>query len=247
MEHETIRGRIVYTSKKPEKMDQVRGGETFILTKHTDGRRTLRAHCAIDENSPRVLRDSLTDLDKDWNPLRSYVQTTVDEEFVGSAWYRITETMVECEAFTEKEGRVSQRYDLDCRPAYFGTHAIQADAMHTHCYDLTQGQGTQSVPMSLSCSLHHRGATGPLLYIRHGMTFSFLGEEDVEVQAGSFRSLHFRIGTSTDDDYMGTDIHPPYHAWVTADGDYILLKAHCTGYMQTYYELTEYERRKNFF
>ena len=28
MEHETIRGRLLYTSKKPEIMDKVRGGET---------------------------------------------------------------------------------------------------------------------------------------------------------------------------------------------------------------------------
>jgi hypothetical protein len=46
---------------------------------------------------------------------------------------------------------------------------------------------------------------------------------------------------------MGTDAHPPYNLWVTADGDYVMLKAHVTGYMQTFYELTEYEKRKNFF
>ena len=247
MQHETIRGRILYTSKKPEKMDQVRGGESFIITKHIDGRRTLRAHCAIDEDSPRVLRDSITDLDENWTPLRSFVQTTVDEEFVGSAWYRITETTAECETYTEKEGRVSQRFPLERPPAFFGTHAIQSDAMHTNCYDLSKGPGEQKVAMSLSCSLHHRGATGPILYKRSGLPFTFIGEEDVAVQAGQFKALHFRIGAATDDDYMGTDVHPPYHAWVTADGDYVLLKAHCTGYMQTFYELTEYERRKNFF
>jgi hypothetical protein len=34
---------------------------------------------------------------------------------------------------------------------------------------------------------------------------------------------------------------------VTADGDYVMLKAYCTGYMQTFYELVEYEKGKNFF
>src|ERR1700741_3508480 len=87
MEHETIRGRLLYTSKKPEMLDKVRGGETFIITKHVDGRRTLRAHCAIDENSPRVLRDSITNMGADWRPLGGFVQITVDEAFVGSAWY----------------------------------------------------------------------------------------------------------------------------------------------------------------
>ena len=38
-----------------------------------------------------------------------------------------------------------------------------------------------------------------------------------------------------------------YHTWVTADGDYIMLKAYCTGYMQTYYELIELERGRGYF
>ena len=68
MDHTTIRGKIRYTSKKKEILDKVRGGETFTMTIHTDGRRTLRAHCAIDENSPRVLRDCTQSYDKNWGP-----------------------------------------------------------------------------------------------------------------------------------------------------------------------------------
>ena len=247
MEHETIRGRIAYTSKKPEIMDQPRGGETFIYTKHLDGSRTLRAHCAIDENSPRVLRDSITALDANWRPLRGLVEITVDEEFVGSAWYRFSENEAECEGYTVNEGRISQRMKYSERPAIFGTHPIQSDAMHTSCYDLSKGPGDQTTGFFLMCSFHHRGADGPMLMRRDGLFISFLGEEKVTVGAGTFDAYHFRIGRSTDDDYMGTDIHPPYHTWTTADGDYVLLKAHCTGYMQTYYELVEYEKQKNFF
>jgi hypothetical protein len=248
MQHETIRGRILYTSKKKEILDQVRGGETFIITKHVDGRRTLRAHCAIDENSPRVLRDSITNLDKHWQPREAFVQITVDEAFVGSAWYRFTETTAECEGFTQREGRFSQRYEHSGRIAFFGTHPIQADAMHLNCYDLSKGPGTQQTPPSYMCSVHHRGADGPTLIRRpNGSTQAFIGQERITVKAGTFDALHFRFGASTDDAYMGTDIHPPYHVWTTADGDYILLKAYCTGYMQTYYELMELERRQNFF
>ncbi len=100
MEHETIRGRLIYTSKKPEKLDQVRGGETFIMTRHVDGRRTLRALCAIDENSPRVLRDSIVSYDANWFPTDGFVRITVDEAFVGSSWYRFTPTLAECEGYT---------------------------------------------------------------------------------------------------------------------------------------------------
>ncbi len=247
MEHETIRGRIRYTSKKPELLDKVRGGETFIYTKHVDGSRTLRAHCAIDENPPRVLRDSITAVDANWKPTRGLVEITVDEMYVGSAWYRFTEDVAECEGYTVKEGRISQRIPLAESPSFFGTHPIQADAMHTSSYDLSQGPGEQTLSSYLMCSLHHRGADGPILLKAGDLVIAFLGEENTTVEAGTFPAYHFRIGTNTDDDYMGTDIHPPYHTWVSADGDYVLLKAHCTGYMQTFYELVEYEKQKNFF
>ncbi len=225
----------------------MRGGETFIYTKQVDGSRTLRAHCAIDENSPRVLRDTITSVDENWKPIRGLVSLTVDEEHVGSAWYRFTDKLAECEGFTVKEGRISQRMELTQRPSFFGTHPIQADAMHTSCYDLSKGPGEQKISSFLMCSFHHRGADGPILLKRDGMVMCFLGEEKVTVGAGTFAAYHFRYGTNTDDDYQGTDIHPPYHTWTTADGDYVLLKAHCTGYMQTYYELVKYEKQKNFF
>jgi hypothetical protein len=247
MEHETIRGRIRYTSKKKEKMDQERGGETFIYTKHLDGNRTLRAHCSIDEGSPLTLRDSVTTMNKNWNPIFGLVQITVDEALVGASWYRFGDNFAECEGHTVKEGRISQRFELEHAAPFFGTHPIQADAMHTHVYDLSKGPGQQTVPFHLMCSLHHRGADGPILLRKEGLVMCFLGEEKVTVEAGTFDALHFRYGTNENDDYMGTDIHPPYHTWVTSDGDYVLLKAHCTGYMQTFYELTEYEKRTNFF
>jgi len=243
MEHTTVRGRIRYTSKKKEMLDKDRGGETYIITTHVDGSRTLRAHCSIDEDSPRVLRDSITNLDANWVPTGGFVQITVDESFVGSAWYRFIEGMAECEGYTVKEGRVSQKFKLDGIPAFFGTHPIQADAMHVHSYDLSKGPGQQTNSMHLMCSFHHRGADGPMLLQRKGSIISFMGEEKVTVAAGTFDALHFRYGINEDDDYMGTDIHPPYHTWTTADGDYIMLKAYCTGYMQTYYELVEYEKQ----
>ncbi len=248
VEHETIRGKLLYTSKKPEIMDKVRGGETFIITKHVDGRRTLRAHCAIDENSPRVLRDSITSYAADWKPTDAFVRLTVDEKFVGSSWYRFTPTLAECEGFTELEGRISHRFQLDKPVRLFGTHPIQADAYLTNIYDLSKGPGEQIIEGTMMCSFHHRGADGPILLKRNRTgLFRFIGKETIKVVAGEFEALHFQIGHSTDDSYIGTDIHPPYHVWVTADGEYVMLKAYVTGYMQTYYELVEYERRTNFF
>jgi hypothetical protein len=185
MEHETIRGRLVYTSKKPEKMDQARGGETFVMTRHVDGRRTLRAHCAIDENSPRVLRDVILSYDANWLPTDGFVRITVDEAFVGSSWYRFTPTLAECEGYTEQEGRISHRFPLERPVRLFGTHPIQADAILTQAYDLSQGPGAQIIGDNYMCSFHHRGADGPaLLKRKRGLYLEFIGEESIAVQAG---------------------------------------------------------------
>ena len=39
-----------------------------------------------------------------------------------------------------------------------------------------------------------------------------------------------------------TGEYPPYEVWVTADDDFILLKAQVSGYMMTRYELVNLER-----
>ena len=249
MEHETIRGRLAYTSKKPEILDKWRGGEVFTLTEHVDGRRTMRAQCAIDENPPRVLRDVINSFDADWLPTDSFVRITVDDQFVGSSWYRFTPSLVECEGYTVQEGRISDRIELQRPVQAMISHPIQADAWLTTMYDLSRGPGEMECADIVACSFHHRGATGPVLLRRRDqpLFLRFVGPQRVSVAAGEFDALHFQIGRSSDDAYMGTDVHPPYHVWVTADGDYVMLKAHVTGYMQTYYELTEYEKRKNFF
>jgi hypothetical protein len=69
----------------------------------------------------------------------------------------------------------------------------------------------------------------------------FLGRESVTVAAGVFEALHFRFGQ--DGGWAADDPlkHPTYHLWCTADGEYVFLKGHVTGYMQTRYELVEFE------
>jgi hypothetical protein len=242
MEHSTDRGRLVYTSTRPELEGRPRGGETFIVTRAADGSRTLRCHCAIFENSPRVLRDSITTLDADWMPVDGFVSITVDEYFVGSAWYWFTPTSAECQGYTVQEGRISRRFELERPVRVFGTHPLFADAYMVQAYDLSRGPGRQHIQDVFMCAGHNRGANGPTLLNRgRGTSLKYYGPETVSVAAGVFEGLHFQIGESDDDAYMGTDVHPPYHIWVSADGNYTFLKATITGYYASTYELVEFE------
>ena len=68
MRHVTIEGTILYTSKKPEMLDQKRGFERFLFTHHSDGAVTLRAHCEIEEPAPSVLRDIVYAVDASGAP-----------------------------------------------------------------------------------------------------------------------------------------------------------------------------------
>lgn len=242
--HETIHGRLQYTSGKPERLGAERGREHFTITKHQDGRRTLRAHCEIDD-PPNVLRDVILTLDADWVTRDAFVRLSVGDRTLGSTWFRFTDRFAECEGVLRDRGRISERVDYDRPVELFGTHPIQGDAWHLQSIDRSGGPCIKTFDRFLMSSLDHRGATGPsLVWHEAGLRVEFVGEERVTVAAGTFDALHFCYGDRGSDrpGSNETGEHPPYEVWTTADGDFIILKAQVAGYMMTRYELVELER-----
>ncbi len=243
--HRRIRGKIHYTSDKPDRKGVERGREYFTITVHGDGRRTLRAYTEIDD-APNVMRDVILSLGADWKPQDCFVRLSVGDELVGSSWFQFTANEAICEGYTVNEGRISQRYPLQRPLVGFGTHPIAADGWLTSVVDHTKGPSHGTYPDVLMCSLDHRGATGPFI-MRHplGVRLSFVGKERITVKAGTFDALHFRYSETTDPSAETRNEpgkHPPYDLWCTDDGDRVFLLAYVTGYMMTRYELTEYER-----
>lgn len=242
--HLRIRGKIHYTSDKPERKGHERGREYFTVTRHGDGRRTLRAYTEIDD-APNVMRDVTLSFGADWKPQDCFVRISVGDEFRGSSWFLFSETEAICEGFTVGEGRISQRYPLKRALAGFGTHPIAADALLTSIVPTAQGPNRGVYHDVLMCSLDHRGATGPMLMTHPlGVRLAFIGKERITVTAGTFDALHFRFSEAESEAETRNEPgkHPPYDLWCTADGEYTFLLAHVTGYMATRYELTEYER-----
>ncbi|MEM9303047.1 MAG: hypothetical protein AAGE01_13100 [Pseudomonadota bacterium] len=232
MGHRTLHGRIRYTSNQEHRLGAERGWENFIQTVHPDGRRTLQARCEIDDPPP-VLRHVTLSLDPTWRPLDCFVRLDVGGDFMGSGWFHFTDRRAESESINVRDGRISQRMDLDGAIAGLGSHPIAGDAWLLGSFDLSQGPGRQFRKNYMLTSPDHRGATGPALF-RLGMSIVFVGEERVTVEAGTFDALHFQF-TDTAEDLP--EEHPPYDIWCTADGDYVFLKAAVGGYMQTAYEL----------
>ena len=235
-DHRSVRGTIAYTSEKPERKGQERGREYFHIDVHSDGRRTITAHCEIDDR-PSVMRDITYSLDADWMPTDCFVRITVGDRFMGTGWFRFHPEYAECETYTVLEGRVTQRMDLANPLVTFQNHAIACDAWHLRLFDRSQGAGVQGIEQVLLSSPDHRGASGPMLF-SIGIGIEYVGEERIEVKAGTFDALHFRFVSSPG----LPQEHPPYDVWCTNDGEFLFLRGITGGYMLTHYELAELSR-----
>lgn len=237
MAYRSIRGHIRYTSKQPARMDQERGREYFTLTQQPDGTDVLHAHCEIDD-APMVVRDVVAAMDHSTSaPKDCHVRLSVGDQFEGSGWFRFHRDYVECETLNQRDGRISQRIDIDEPIAWMQCHPIVGDALLMKLYDLRQGPGKTFFSNIMLSSPDHRGASGPMLFPL-GLGIQYLGKEDISIAAGSFDAHHFQV---VDTAGQLPEEHPPYNVWCTADDDFILLKAGAQGYMQTHYELVELE------
>ncbi len=233
--YRTIRGKLAYTSKKPERMNEERGREYFTLTQQPDGVDVLLAHCEIDD-APAVIRDVSQAMDhKTSAPLDCSVRLTVGDRFEGTGWFRFGKKAVECETFNHRDGRITQKIEIEEPIRWMQCHPIFGDGLLMKLYDLSQGPGKQYFNNIMLSSPDHRGATGPMLF-PIGFSLVYVGEEEITVEAGTFKARHFQV---TDTAEGLPEEHPPYSVWVTADDDFILLRAGVQGYMQTHYELVE--------
>lgn len=237
MKHRSITGTILYTSKKPDRLDQPRGIEHFRFTHHTDGKRTLRAHCEIEEPHPSVLRDIVYSLDEHGRPMDCHVRLTVDDRFMGSGWFRFTQDFVECESYGPTIGRLSQRMPLNGPVDGMGTHPVVADGYLLSLFGWVEGEKKKLRVMLPSPD--HRGATPPVI-AEVNIDAVFLGREKVTVKAGTFAAKHFQFIDDGNSGMAGQ--HPPYDVWITDDADAIMLQGGVGGYMQTWYELIALDR-----
>jgi len=237
MAHKTIRGIIRYTSKKPERFDQERGREFFTITTQADKNIVMLAHCEIDD-APNVIRDVVVAMDPNGKPFDCSVRLTVGDKFEGTGWMRFTDAYAECETYSRRHGRITQKMDLAAPTPWIQAHPLVGDGLLMKLYDLSKGPGKQRVNNILLTSPDHRGATGPMLF-PVGFSLVYVGDEEITVGAGTFKARHFQV---TDTAGELPEEHPPYDVWVTADEDSIFLRGQVQGYMQTFYELTELER-----
>ena len=236
MRHRNVRGKILYlTADAPP---QERGREWFTLTFHEDGQHTVRSHCEIEPGlgtDRSVIRDVTYTVDSDYKPLDGYVRLHESGSFLGAGWFRVTDREAECESFNIKDGRVSQRFDLDRPTPSVGAHALTCDVLHCARFNHAAGERIQSARGAMLTSLEHDGCSGPIL-APIDFKIEYVGREKIQVPAGEFETDHYRFlldGTLPKE-------HPTEDLWCTPD-DFIFVKIVVGGYMNASFELAELE------
>jgi hypothetical protein len=112
----------------------------------------------------------------------------------------------------------------------FGIHALIGDGWLAASFPFERGPGhTHFWGPSLLHSLHHFGATGPMLAVStSGLTYE--ARETITMPAGSFDCHRLRFTGMTNN-------HPPYVMWISADGDFLYVQGRVEGYMDGLFQL----------
>jgi hypothetical protein len=183
-------GKIRYASDDEGEI----GREVFSVTVHADGSRTLRCQCWMDQVP--LVRDVTYTVNERFEALDAFVRVFAMDAFVGSGWFRFTESCAEGEAITAQEGRVSQRIETPGRVKLFGSHPLCIDIWK--CAHTKPEKSGEKQPLTncFSSSLVPAGASGPLLNAKT-YDIEFEGSEEKTVGAGTFGCLRYNWDTYT--------------------------------------------------
>ena len=220
-------GRIAYRSATT---NALWGFEDFSITRQADGGRTLMVECQMRHGAEDVTRFSTLAVDADLQPVEAHVRILNHGRPTGSGWFRFTQTEAEGETATEAEGRLSQRKPITRPMRGFGIHALIGDGWLAASFPFDKGPGhTHFWGPSLLHSLHHFGATGPML-ATSSSGLRYEARETVTVPAGRFECHRLSFQGMTNN-------HPPYTMWISADDEKLYVKGLVAGYMDGLFKL----------
>ena len=232
-------GVIRYTSQQQGRLGQARGREQFVITLNDDGSRSLRSHVII-QDAPMVERDVVLSVDASFHPRSAQVRIRVGDDREGQALFICDAHRIYGSGRTIEGEDFQECWEGSAAATFFVTHPIQADAWLLGGLGFGTEPDHRQISHFPTCSLDHRGASGPRLMVHEPpLDIFFLGEEAITIEAGQFAALHFCYGDPAVDPEGSNQAggHPRYHIWTSSDGNFIVLRARVDGYMQTRYEL----------
>jgi hypothetical protein len=218
------RGKIDYVNDETGAF----GREYFSVTVFDDGTRTLRCLCEMDHVN--LVRDVTYTVNADFKPIDCFVRVVNQGKFVGSGWFRFTDSMAEAEVHTAADGRTRQRHDTPGRVNLFGSHPIAVDIWKcAHTKTDRPGQ-VQRVDNCMSSSPVENDASGPLLFPKF-YDMIYHGPEKVTVASGTYDCERFAWATGTG---RTLDLY-------TVPGDYLPVRT-LVPERKRRYELVEFEK-----
>lgn len=184
------RGKITYVHDDTGEF----GRELFSVNVYPDGTRTLRVVCEMDH--VKLVREVVYTVGPDFKPIDCFVRVVNQDAFVGSGWFRFTDTYCEAEVFNAQEGRKHQRHDTPGRVKLFGSHPICIDIWKCTQIEAANPGKIQRIDNCMSSSPVENGAGGPFLYPKF-YDMEYRGPEKITVKSGTYDTQHFAWHTGT--------------------------------------------------
>lgn len=222
-----LSGRIAY---RRASTGALWGVEDFSVTRQADGGRTLMVQCELAHGDDHVVRMTTLAVDAQFQPVEAHVRILNQGRPTGGGWFHFGADTAEAETMTAAQGRVSQRCAITRPMRGFGIHALMGDGWMAAGFPFERGPGQTHVwDTALLHSLHHFGATGPML-VASTSGLKYETRETVTVPAGRFDCHRLSFAGMTND-------HPPYVMWISADDDFLYVQGRVEGYMDGLFQL----------
>lgn len=228
--HKTWRGKIVYLHDEHGET----GREYFTVTRVPNGEQTIRAVCEMDDLD--LLRDVTFTVGPNFEARDAFSRITMNDQFVGSGWFRFHGNNVECESINAGAGRITQHVTLDHPTPVFACHPLYVDGWHAAAFDHAKNQTIQTFENCTNSSMKLDGSSPPLIGVVR-KKIEYVGKESIEILAGSFEADHYRIHPLRDVESEWNN--HPLDFWVYGP-DLIFLKLRWD-MIQSTYELAEFE------
>ncbi|MBI4468682.1 MAG: hypothetical protein HY650_05090 [Acidobacteria bacterium] len=191
----SVRGKYLYRI-----MDSPveRGYEDWYLTIHVDGSRTMRSNVQLAGSG--IVRDTVQSLDPSMRPREAFQMLWVKGKFVGSAFFTVFGDKLHAVVNRPGEDPLVQETAI---PKSFSlvTHPLSGDGWHFWYYDRAKG-GEQELTV-YNLDTFGSGPQGLLGKIEKHKA-KLVGEEEVTVPAGKFKTRHYEFGGV-------------FHMWVTGE------------------------------
>ena len=192
----------------------VTGDESFTLTVHPDGTRTLMAR--NQSTTFDMQRHVIHRVAADFRPLETTAVYYLLGEWRGTGWFSVIGNKLHA-VVRSPDGIITQERHV---PDYFSfvPHPLATNAWHGWYYDKAKGGKQTTLFYDMDAAAQ---SVGSMLGKMTNQELEFIGVEQITVPAGTFTVDHFKV-QSVDYYVTGPDAIMVKFAWQEADVEYLL-------------------------